>query len=234
MAEKINKKTALNKEMEIIGLLSSEIAHDLNNILTGIMGYSQIILMDMDKKDKNLKGIKEIENAANKGSSIAEILSYLKLRNVKKEKDIRLDDIIKKNEKRMFARLKETVSKNLDLDSKNLLEIDPLLFANILFNLIVFLDKVMDISSIVVKTRDSGANNNTQVLMSARGGVLVKNDSLKFLDAAESIKRFKLQGAALYMAKETAKGQNISIDMSGNDEGINIKLDVPLGASDGQ
>lgn len=48
------EKRLRSKKMESLGLFAGGIAHDLNNILSGIIGYPEIILMDLPK-DSNLR-----------------------------------------------------------------------------------------------------------------------------------------------------------------------------------
>jgi signal transduction histidine kinase/ActR/RegA family two-component response regulator len=48
------EKLARSRKMESLGLLAGGVAHDLNNILSGIIGYPEIILMDLPE-DSNLK-----------------------------------------------------------------------------------------------------------------------------------------------------------------------------------
>ncbi len=50
------EKLARSKKMESLGLLAGGVAHDLNNVLSGIVSYPELILMDLpqDSKLKNL------------------------------------------------------------------------------------------------------------------------------------------------------------------------------------
>jgi C4-dicarboxylate-specific signal transduction histidine kinase len=43
------QKLSIAKRMEAIGFMAAGIAHDLNNILSGIVGYPDLILMDLQK-----------------------------------------------------------------------------------------------------------------------------------------------------------------------------------------
>ncbi|MCP3891197.1 MAG: DUF3365 domain-containing protein, partial [Desulfobulbaceae bacterium] len=48
------------KRMEAIGLLAGGVAHDLNNILSGIVGYPELILQSLSKDDKHRKQLEAI------------------------------------------------------------------------------------------------------------------------------------------------------------------------------
>ena len=41
------EKTARSRKMESLGLLAGGVAHDLNNILSGIVSYPELILLDL-------------------------------------------------------------------------------------------------------------------------------------------------------------------------------------------
>ena len=61
------RKLVRSKKMESIGLLAGGVAHDLNNVLSGILSYPELILMDLSQ-DSKLR--KPIENIKGSGESI--------------------------------------------------------------------------------------------------------------------------------------------------------------------
>ena len=68
--EKLNRM----KRMEAIALLAGGVAHDLNNVLSGIMGYPEIILMDKDLPQKFRKPIEMIRMSGEKAAAIVDDL----------------------------------------------------------------------------------------------------------------------------------------------------------------
>lgn len=61
--EEIEKKLSQAKKMESIGLMAGGVAHDLNNILAGVTGYSELILYDLPKENKLRKPIEAIHDS---------------------------------------------------------------------------------------------------------------------------------------------------------------------------
>jgi PAS domain S-box-containing protein len=59
------------QKMEAIGTLASGIAHDFNNILTGILGYADLILNQTSEADPFHKAATVIGRAAERGASLA-------------------------------------------------------------------------------------------------------------------------------------------------------------------
>ena len=46
------EKLARSKKMESLGLLAGGVAHDLNNVLSGIVSYPELLLLDLPKDSK--------------------------------------------------------------------------------------------------------------------------------------------------------------------------------------
>lgn len=83
--EELNRKTqklAHHQRLETIGTLTSSIAHEFNNLLTPIMGYSMMALEKLPPEEEELYDeILEIYNASRKAKSIISRLSDLSRKN---------------------------------------------------------------------------------------------------------------------------------------------------------
>jgi two-component system, cell cycle sensor histidine kinase and response regulator CckA len=69
------------QRLQIIGMMTGGIAHEFNNLLTPIMGYSGLMLETMNRQDENYEGVSEIFDAANKAKEIIQQISLLSKRN---------------------------------------------------------------------------------------------------------------------------------------------------------
>lgn len=67
---KLLEKLAIANKIETLGLMAGSIAHDLNNILSGIVTFPEIILMQMDKSDKHRKSIESIRDAGKRAAAV--------------------------------------------------------------------------------------------------------------------------------------------------------------------
>ncbi len=56
--------------MEALGLLASSVAHDLNNILAGIVSYPEVLLMRMDKQNDLYKPLATIHSAGKRAAAV--------------------------------------------------------------------------------------------------------------------------------------------------------------------
>ena len=60
--------------MESLGLLAGGVAHDLNNVLSGIIGYPELILMDLPEDSKLREAIKAIQDSGYRAEAIVQDL----------------------------------------------------------------------------------------------------------------------------------------------------------------
>jgi PAS domain S-box-containing protein len=90
MAEKLER----SKKMEAIGTLAGGVAHDLNNILSGIVSYPELLLMDLPD-DSPLKGpILTIQKSGERAAAIVQDLLTLARRGVAAMEAIDLNQIV--------------------------------------------------------------------------------------------------------------------------------------------
>ena len=68
--KKIEELLRQSQKMELIGTLAGGVAHDLNNILSGIVSYPEIILMDLPEDNPLRKPIMTIKRSGEKAAFI--------------------------------------------------------------------------------------------------------------------------------------------------------------------
>ena len=66
----LQEKLARSTKMEAMGLMAAEVAHDLNNILSGIIGYPQLLLMEPNITDKQKESLKEILETGQRAAAV--------------------------------------------------------------------------------------------------------------------------------------------------------------------
>ncbi|MBU0985981.1 MAG: PAS domain S-box protein, partial [Proteobacteria bacterium] len=83
------------EKMEAIGTLAGGVAHDLNNILGGIVSYPELILMDLPQ-DSHLKNpILTIQQSGYKAAAIVQDLLTLARRGIVANEVVNLNEIVK-------------------------------------------------------------------------------------------------------------------------------------------
>lgn len=68
------EKLARSQKMESLGLLAGGVAHDLNNILSGIVSYPELILLDLPEDSRLRKPIETMQASGNKAAAIVQDL----------------------------------------------------------------------------------------------------------------------------------------------------------------
>ena len=91
---KLENKLARAQKMEAIGTLAGGVAHDLNNVLSGIVGYPDLLLFDMAEDDPLRQPIETIQKSGLKAAAIVQDLLTLARRGVAITGVVNLNEII--------------------------------------------------------------------------------------------------------------------------------------------
>ena len=143
-----------SQKMEAFGHLAGGVAHDYNNFLTAILGYSDIILGEIDGRSTIAKYISEIRNAATRASALTQQLLTFTQPRAPQSRVLQLNALLTDAERSILPLLGENISVVCDLlPEKNAthVKIDPNEFAQIIVNL-------------AVNARDAMAQGGTLVL----------------------------------------------------------------------
>ncbi len=82
------------QKMEAIGTLAGGVAHDLNNILSGIVSYPELLLMDLKEDSPLRKPILTIQKSGEKAAAIVQDLLTLARRGVETTEVVNLNSIV--------------------------------------------------------------------------------------------------------------------------------------------
>ena len=88
------KRLARAKKMEALGTLAGGVAHDLNNVLSGIVSYPDLLLLDIPEDSPLRKPILTIQRSGKKAATIVQDLLTLARRGVVATKVTNLNQII--------------------------------------------------------------------------------------------------------------------------------------------
>ena len=86
----LEQKLQRAEKMEAIGLLASSVAHDLNNILSGIVSYPELLLMQLAADSNMRKPLRAIQESGNRAAAVvADLLTVARgVASVKKPHDL--------------------------------------------------------------------------------------------------------------------------------------------------
>lgn len=90
LEERLNR----SRKMEALGLLAGGVAHDLNNILSGVVTYPELLCMDLRPDDPLYKDLEIIRSSGQKASDIVQDLLTLSRRGVVTKEVLNFNDIV--------------------------------------------------------------------------------------------------------------------------------------------
>ncbi|MEN8154908.1 MAG: response regulator, partial [Acidobacteriota bacterium] len=77
MRKQAEDKLIRQQKVEVIGRLAGSVAHDFNNILSVIYGYTELLIDRCEKNEKAYEYLKEIESAGDRGKALVKQLLLL-------------------------------------------------------------------------------------------------------------------------------------------------------------
>lgn len=92
--KKLEERLLHAKKMETIGNLAAGVAHDLNNILSGLVTYPDLLLLDLPETSPMRDKIAIIQRSGQKAAAIVQDLLTLARRGVKVGEPVNLNSII--------------------------------------------------------------------------------------------------------------------------------------------
>ncbi|MGI6395793.1 MAG: PAS domain S-box protein [Desulfomonilia bacterium] len=92
--KKLESKLQQARKMEAIGTLAGGVAHDLNNILSGLVSYPELMLLDLAEDDPLRKPIATIQRSGEKAAAIVQDLLTLARRGVPTREAVSIASIL--------------------------------------------------------------------------------------------------------------------------------------------
>ncbi|MCP4687376.1 MAG: PAS domain S-box protein, partial [Desulfobacterales bacterium] len=123
------------QKMEAIGTLAGGVAHDFNNILSAIMGYAEISLLDADENTPFYPHLKKIMKAGERARDLVKQILTFSRKTERELTPIQVSAITKEVLKLLRASLPATIEINHDLGSDAGVMADPTQIHQVLMNL---------------------------------------------------------------------------------------------------
>lgn len=138
ITERISLEAQLRQaqKMESIGNLAGGLAHDFNNILTAVLGYSSILLGRKDLPPDIMAAARQISAAGQRASSLTRQLLTFSKKQTFSPRPTELNPLVLEMEAMLATLLGETISIRLDLSPDPLYVMgDPGMIEQIILNL---------------------------------------------------------------------------------------------------
>jgi PAS domain S-box-containing protein len=136
--KKIQEQLMHSQKMDSIGALAGGIAHNFNNILTSILGYSELLLEYSNIDETSRQRVKNIESSSRKaGVMVSKLLSFAR-REVHEVLPLNLNDIVSDCVKLFEGVLNKRIGLKIDLyNNLPSLQGDPNQLEQVIMNLMV-------------------------------------------------------------------------------------------------
>jgi PAS domain S-box-containing protein len=135
--KKLESSLLQAQKMESLGLLTSHIIHDFNNLLSGIMGYASLLEKKIADNPKVKKYVTTIINSSERASTLINQLLNFSRKKMAEKEVININELIRESLDFLAMNLKVL---NLDIQlnqSQILLQADKTKISQILINLII-------------------------------------------------------------------------------------------------
>lgn len=145
------------QKIESIGELAGGIAHDMNNLLSPILGFSDLVLSEMDPDDPHYEDLHNIRTAARRARNLVSKLLAFGRKQVLSPRRLDLNKAAAELESMLRPLTREDVEIELDLEPRlNLICADPTQVQQILVNLVVnATDAMPDGGRLYIRTRNA-------------------------------------------------------------------------------
>jgi len=131
----LEERLRRSEKMEAIGTLAGGVAHDFNNILSAIMGYTELAVMNISQDQKAYSDLEEVLRASRRARDlVGQILAFSCQREHEK-RPILLGPIIKESSRLLRASLPTTIDITHDIVSEDTVLADPTQVHQIIMNL---------------------------------------------------------------------------------------------------
>ncbi len=152
--EKLQAQLSQAQKMESVGRLAGGVAHDFNNMLGAILGYTELGMLGVSPTDPTYGTLKDIQKAAQRSADLTRQLLAFARKQTVAPKVLDLNDTLEG----MLNMLRRLIGENIDLEwlpSKDLgrVRIDPSQIEQLLANLCVNArDAIPNTGKITVET----------------------------------------------------------------------------------
>lgn len=216
-----------SEKMAAIGMLAGNIAHELNNPLTGIKSLAQILLAEVPKDSPVHADLKEVQHASERCEQIIKNLLDFSSGKSNDFVPCSLRDVVNKTLPLLKTAMHYFNSHVVLTDSVDTVHVDPQLLQQVIFNLVnnacqamgnsgsIFITSEVDKAVVRVRIRDTGPGVPAQLRRDIFAPFFTTKEEGKGTGLGLSVSRSiveKFQGK-LYLNEEILEGSEFVIEL---------------------
>lgn len=123
------------QKMEALGTLAGGVAHDFNNILAAVIGYTQIALADLPKDSANRQYLERVLEAGERASALVKQILTFSRKSELEPQPVQVSIIVKEVLKLVRATLPVTIDMVQNIKSDAVVMADPIQIHQVMMNL---------------------------------------------------------------------------------------------------
>ena len=126
------------QKMEAVGQLAGGVAHDFNNILTAIVGYTDLLAGELGGNVRHLEDLEEIRKAARRAAALTRQLLAFSRKQVLEPRIIDMNDVVLNLDKMLRSLIAENIELKTELaDNLAAARADPNQIEQVIMNLAI-------------------------------------------------------------------------------------------------
>lgn len=135
---KLEAQFAQSQKVQAIGQLAGGVAHDFNNILTAIIGYSELVINQLPDGGTLRDNVRQIKSAADRAAGLTRQLLAFSRKQVLQPRRINLNDTVSDMDKMLRRLLGEDIAFLTTLaPGLQPVKVDPVQIEQVILNLVV-------------------------------------------------------------------------------------------------
>ncbi len=189
----LNEKFRKSQRMEAVGKLAGGVAHDFNNVLTTIRGYSDLVMDSLKDEDPLVDDLKEIKRATERAAALTRQLLAFSRRQVLEPRPLDLNTVVFDMKRMLYRLIGEDIALVTEMDTDlGTIKADQSQLEQVIMNL-------------AINARDAIKNGGTLAISTKN--VVLKEDVIetKNLDLKKGkYVRLKISDTGIGMSQDTA------------------------------
>ena len=143
------------QKMEAVGLLAGGIAHDFNNVLTTVIGFADLLKVEVDDRPAALEHATEIASAANRAAELISQLLAFSRRQVLKAEVLDVNQVVRSSTRMLHRLIGAHIRLDLRLEDRlSAVRADQTQLEQVLMNLVVNARDAMPAGGVLTVTTE--------------------------------------------------------------------------------
>ena len=155
--KRLEEQLLQSQKMEAVGQLAGGVAHDFNNILTAIVGYTDLLAAELEGNPRQLEDLEEIRKAARRAAALTRQLLAFSRKQVLEPRIIDVNNVVLNLDKMLRSLISENIELKTDLaDNLAAARADPNQIEQVIMNLAINArDAMPDGGTVTIETRNT-------------------------------------------------------------------------------